>query len=102
MSDLISRQAAIDAVKGRFSMPVDNLIAEVIGQLPSVQPQRQTGRCVWCDGIEGRRLRIEFYWIDDKGYTASFSEPHVVASGIAKYCPECGRKLNMEVEHENP
>ena len=36
--DLISRQAAIDAVKGRFSMPVDNLIVEVIGELPSAQP----------------------------------------------------------------
>ena len=38
MDDLISRQAAIDAVKGRFSMPVDNLIVEVIGELPSAQP----------------------------------------------------------------
>ena len=39
MDDLISRQAAIDAVKGRFSMPVDNLIVEVIGALPSAQPE---------------------------------------------------------------
>ena len=35
--DTISRQAAIDAVKGRFSMPVDNLIVEVIGALPSAE-----------------------------------------------------------------
>lgn len=39
-SDLIYRQAAIDAVRGRFSMPVDNLIVEVIGNLPSVQPEQ--------------------------------------------------------------
>ena len=39
--DLISRQAAIDAVKGRFSMPVDNLIVEVIGALPSAEPEQR-------------------------------------------------------------
>lgn len=40
MSDLIDRQAVIDAVKGRFSMPVDNLIVEVIEALPSAEPKR--------------------------------------------------------------
>ena len=37
MDDLINRQAAIEAVRGRFSMPVDNLIVEVIGNLPSAE-----------------------------------------------------------------
>ena len=47
--NLISRQAAIDAVKGRFSMPVDNLIVEVIGALPSAQPERKWIPCSDCE-----------------------------------------------------
>lgn len=53
--DLISRQAAIDAVKGRFSMPVDNLIVEVIGALPSAEPEQR-----WIPVTE--RLPEEDYW----------------------------------------
>lgn len=45
IDDLISRQSAIDAVRGRFSMPVDNLIVEVIGNLPSAQPEDKCGEC---------------------------------------------------------
>lgn len=41
MNDLINRQTAIDAVKGRFSMPVDNLIVEVLTALPSAQPEQR-------------------------------------------------------------
>lgn len=52
MDDLISRQSAIDAVKGRFSMPVDNLIVEVIGALPSAQPTIDAVEVVRCKDCE--------------------------------------------------
>lgn len=35
MAEYIEKQAVIDAVKCRFSMPVDNLIVEVISAIPA-------------------------------------------------------------------
>lgn len=54
MSDLIRRQDAIDAVRGRFSMPVDNLIVEVIGNLPSAQPTVDAVAVVRCKECKHR------------------------------------------------
>ena len=58
------------------------------------------GECKWCENIEDRHLRIEYYWIDDEGNTASFSQPHHIATGIANYCPNCGRKLKDQEESD--
>ena len=62
-------------------------------QLPPVTPKQRTGKCMWCERLKERNLRIEYYWIDEEGCTASFSEPHIVATGIAKFCPNCGAKI---------
>ena len=64
---------------------------DIIKSLPSVTPKPRTEKCVWC----GSPFRIEYYWIDKQGCTASFQdeERHMVATGIAKYCPNCGRKM---------
>jgi hypothetical protein len=65
--------------------------------LPPVTPKQRTGKCVWCERLKERNLRIEYYWIDEEGCTASFSEPHIVATGIAKFCPNCGAKMTEGV-----
>lgn len=56
MSDLIDRQQVIDAVKGRFSMPVDNLIVEVVEAVPSTEPE--IIRCKDCKHFEYDHLYI--------------------------------------------
>ena len=55
---------------------------------------RPAGRCVWCDSS----YRIEYYWIDRDGNTASFQDEnrHIIATGVAKYCPNCGAKMESE------
>ena len=92
MDDLISRQAAIDVVMECYD---NDELFEVyewkLNELPPIQPKR--GKCKWCERLKERNLRIEYYWIDKEGCTASFSEPHVVATGIANFCPNCGADM---------
>lgn len=89
MSDLIDRQDAIDAVKGRFSMPVDNLIAEVIGQLPSAQPERKTGRWIK-ENIVLTSDPPQYRWhCSECGRVV-----HGFTTGVlTDYCPNCGTKM---------
>ena len=99
MDDLISRQAALD-IFDDYNVAVENGQIEAYSRdrkrlcdLPPAQPERRTGKCIWCERLKERNLRIEYYWIDEEGCTASFSEPHIVATGIAKFCPNCGAKI---------
>ena len=88
MDDLISRQAAIDAVEeyfGDLPIVVHYDMLQLIKKLPSAE----------------RRGRWKFN-IDDKGW--SWDEPYVCDqcgkwNGIeTPYCPHCGAKMDGEEE----
>ena len=72
-------------------------LAEWLRELRSYKENRE-GRCNWCSNLKNRHLRIEYYWIDDKGNTASYvGKTNQVATGIARFCPCCGRFIEREV-----
>lgn len=97
MSDLISRQAAIDAVleivssmsvclsreECRGMKRMQGNAVNVIKELPSAQPERKTG-----------------WWIDT-GSGQECSKCHEIQYGYDSgrfYCPNCGAKMEAEVE----
>ena len=99
LNDLISRKAAIDAVKGRFSMPVDNLIVEVIGQLPPVEPEREKGKWIPCtkEGLPLLELMIRE---GGKWYGFKCSNCNSIYKGNAliesPFCQKCGADMRGE------
>lgn len=92
MNDLISRQAAIDAID-RLDIPEDMCVFEIlshieleIGTLPSVQPQKTAGRWIEVDDaynrISGRCSAC--------GWESHMYEDDVVGMN---YCPNCGADM---------
>ncbi len=81
MTEYIEREATIRAVKGRFSMPVDNLIAEVIDSIQSadVEPVRH-GR--WIDGT------CSECHFDAMYYSNSSTQAYT------RCCPHCGAMMD--------
>ena len=76
-------------------------LAEWLRELRSYKENRE-GRCNWCSNLKNRHLRIEYYWIDDEGNTASYvGKTNQVATGIARFCPCCGRFIEREVNADD-
>lgn len=95
MDELISRQAAIDAVGNmlRRKFGIGGDLAEItLADLPSAQPER--GK--WFHGREVSRyyigdacvaIRYENWWCSECSYTVD-DRP------LWKFCPNCGAKMN--------
>ena len=83
MDDLISRQAAIEAVKQREWLTEDakEILEEVLTQLPSAQPERKKGE--WFDGYRWQRCSL----------------CKQTGKKSWNYCPNCGADMR-EDDHE--
>ena len=58
MNDLISRQAAIDAIRGEIEINGYSHVVDVLEQLPSAQPEIiRCGECKHCY-IDGENVRF--------------------------------------------
>lgn len=88
MNDLISRQAAIDAVNEREWLTRDakDILTEVIGQLPPAQ-ERKKGKWIPHEDEDG-----EHY--GDK--CSECGEWYVMPYGKTNFCPNCGAEMRGE------
>ena len=100
MDDLISRQAAIDAIRGEIEINGYSHVVDVLEQLPSAQPERKTGK--WIERKHG-------YWsfVNDKGerdgWIPSYECSECRSGGwrnpeVMNFCPSCGADMRGESE----
>ena len=98
MSDLISRQAAIDALDGEITVTgranaeavrgYANLVCDRIKRLPSAQPERKKGE--WIPVTNGRG---GFECDQCHNYAPSYQDGVEWLSG---FCPNCGADMRGE------
>ena len=95
--DLISRQAAIDAI-GRLDIPEDMCVFEIlshieleIGNLPSAQPERKKGKWIKADSQQYFRKHYPCFTCSECGYRKDSQKKW-------NYCPNCGARMDGEVE----
>ena len=106
MSDLISRQAAIDALDtGLWGVEWDKALATaMLKDLPSAQPERKKGRWIPVDsysafgGDEATWIAhgnpVAFYYCSEckeEAYAGEDGEPL-----LTDYCPNCGADMRGE------
>ena len=100
MQDLISRQAAIDAIRGEIEINGYSHVVDVLEQLPSAQPEWKTGK--WIERKHG-------YWsfVNDKGerdgWIPSYECSECRSGGwrnpeVMNFCPSCGADMRGESE----
>lgn len=93
MSDLIERQAAIDAVldmNAEHRVSWMDAVIDIINELPSAQPERPRGR--W---IEHRRTGIGLWnnYVECSNCGIWFFSENLVRRS---FCPNCGADMRTE------
>lgn len=95
MDDLISRQAAIDAVsKACFELRgVFGRCEDALKTLPSAQPEQKKGK--WVESIRqvGTKLHPDYPDYYSVFYCTSCLETN---DKTTKYCPNCGARMDGE------
>lgn len=95
MDDLISRQAAIDAVKHAWAKGLEP--SQYIEALPPAEPQRMRGK--WIDAeIHGDNSILPVQVCDQ----CNTFFPLAYTGGGHNYCPNCGADMREETTNDKP
>ena len=96
MSDLISRQAAIDALKRAEALTRAfgyHFVIDTIRELPSSQPEPKEGHWILRESPDGD----EQYECSECGVLWEFNDG-TPEDNEAYFCPSCGARMDGEVE----
>lgn len=107
MSDLISRQAAIDALADMHCKSDEDGYVWIIRSdawaridaLPSAQPERKKGKWIYCEDEYG----IDGYHCDKCGFFVPWDYTHKFIDFIKDYhfCPNCGADMRPTERDSN-
>ena len=105
MSDLISRQEAIDALDKRFDNVPMEQTAEILKlrkdlrELPSIQSKQKRGKWIYGEDEYG----IDGYHCDKCGFFVPWDYTHKFINYIEDYnfCPSCGADMRGEQDDES-
>ena len=105
MSDLIDRQAAIDALDKRFDkIPMEQTteilkLRKDLRGLPSIQSEQKRGRWIYGEDEYG----IDGYHCDKCGFFVPWDYTHKFINYIEDYnfCPSCGADMRGEQDDES-
>ena len=86
MSDLIERQAAIEALIDTFTYIDPMALIDVISKLPSAQPERKKGE--WIEKSE-KLAPLNTIWWDE----CSVCGHHAFNRMTTDFCPNCGAEM---------
>ena len=82
MSDLIDRQAAINAIeRNAYRHTYIDQIVDIINELPSAQPR------------EGKWIRTRTLMHDGELYCDQCGQEHPEQKKIWNFCPDCGCRM---------
>ena len=98
MDDLISRQAAIDAI-GNVPDYDDGMVWEALSHaqrdvalLPSAQPERKKGKWIKATGMMPPEFRGH-HCCSECGNFANMEPPFGNREDLSKFCPNCGADM---------
>lgn len=102
MSDLISRQSAIEALKRAEALTRAfgyHFVIDTIRELPSAQPERKKGKWIYGEDEYG----IDGYHCDKCGFFVPWDYTHKFIDFIKDYhfCPNCGADMRPTERDSN-
>ena len=92
MQDLISRQDAIDAIRGEIEINGYSHVVDVLEQLPSAQPTAEPvrhGKWIKADSQQYFRKHYPCFTCSECGYKKDSQKKW-------NYCPNCGARMDEE------
>ena len=95
MSDLISRQAAIDDIKAIYEYHdtvTEDRIIDHLKRLPSAQPERKKGKWIPQDHNKTNGIASTLVYYYPKCSVCGH------CGNYTNFCPNCGAKMDEEVE----
>lgn len=102
MNDLISRQAAIEALKRAEALTRAfgyHFVIDTIRELPSAHPERKKGKWIYGEDEYG----IDGYHCDKCGFFVPWDYTHKFIDFIKDYhfCPNCGADMRPTERDSN-